>query len=123
MKSFGISDPKEQAEVNQNIIDGLYAREREHRERRQYERKSIVGVTKLTLQRPGSPYVPQRSGRKTICIAADSKLRIAFLQSIKELISQAREVLLEWRKGNFLAEYPIGLYPPSLPKRAEAFGW
>ncbi len=123
MKAFLITDPKEQEEINQNIIDAVRAKEKDQKEIRKSEKISVCGAAKLMLQRPGSAFIPEREGKKTICIASDKKIRISFIQSIKLLISQAREILLQWRKGNFLAQYPIGLYPPSLPKRAEAFGW
>ncbi|MDZ4786645.1 MAG: transposase [bacterium] len=123
MKVFNITDLEEQKEINQKIVEAVREKENEYRENRQFEKKTVLGVTKLLKERPGSTFIPNREGRKTFCISSDKKIRISFIQSIKELISQARSVLLEWRKGNFQTPYPIGLYPPSLPKRAEAFGW
>ena len=45
-------------------------------------------------------------------------LRIRFIQYIKALIAEAREVSRLWRMGDFSRPYPVGLFPPRFPRLA-----
>jgi hypothetical protein len=38
--------------------------------------------------------------------------------SVKSLIEKAKEVYKRWLDGDFSVAYPLGLYPPNLPKQA-----
>ena len=78
-----------------------------------------MGRERLVNQQLNTTYQPDRHGKKMWCISADKELRKRFIDWAKELVTEAREVLKRWRMGDFYVPYPPGLYPPSLPKRAE----
>lgn len=118
MKAFNIQDPQEIERINHNIIAGVYEREANHRALRKAQKKGIVGAKKLLQQRPGERYVPERAGRRMWCLATDKDIRIQFINFVKSLLDKGKRVLARWRQGDFSLSYPIGLYPPSLPKRA-----
>lgn len=119
MKCFGITEPGEVAEYNKRIVERVREREAEHRARRARENKSVLGRARLVQTAVGAAYVPERSGRRMLCHSSDRECRKSFITWIKSLIGEAREVLACWRMGDFSRPFPLGLYPPSLPKTAE----
>ena len=38
---------------------------------------------------------------------------------LKDLYSKGKEVLKNWKNGDYSVPYPLGLYPPSMPKLGE----
>jgi REP element-mobilizing transposase RayT len=119
MKVFEITDPQERRKLNESIIQEVAQREAVHRQLRTAAGKQVIGAARLQEQPIGRAFTPEREGQKMICLASDKELRIPFIQAVKDLIEEGKEVLAEWRRGNFTIPYPLGLYPPSLPKRAE----
>ena len=63
-----------------------------------------------------------RKGRKMWCLADKRSIRVEYINMLKELRKNAREVLALWILGDRTAEYPPGLYPPSFPKLANVIG-
>jgi hypothetical protein len=118
MKSFGISEPQEVSLWNERIISALKQQEAQQRHERIKEGRSVIGCSRLVNQRIGRPYSPRRWGRRMLCICQDIPFRARFVEWIKQLVEQGREALREWRRGNFV-RYPLGLYPPSVPRIAE----
>jgi len=57
-----------------------------------------------------------------ICLRSDKEDRISFISFTKILVQWGREVFEEWKKGNTALKYPLGLYPPSMPKLANVVG-
>jgi hypothetical protein len=41
-----------------------------------------------------------------------------FIERIKSLVREARRVLERWRIGDLAQRFPLGLYPPALPRIA-----
>ena len=56
------------------------------------------------------------------CLSDDIQLRVEFIDFLKDLYVKATEVLAQWRQGNLTARFPLGLYPPCMPKLAEPLG-
>lgn len=121
MKAFGITEKQEQEQINELIVSLLKEREQQYREERAKEGRSVIGAHRLALQKPGTPYTPDRKGKRTICVAEDGELRRRFIAAMKGIFAEAKSVLAEWRRGRFLP-YPLGVYAPSWPKVAEPFG-
>lgn len=118
MATFDI--PKEEAlRINQEIKECVARECEEHNTKRIKEGKPIIGAKRLVLEAINAPYVPNRTGRRMWCLSSDIPKRVAFIQFVKSLIAKAKEVLAKWRAGDYTAKYPLGLYPPSLPKNAE----
>lgn len=119
MKCFNITEPQEIAAYNKRILDRLKAVEAEHRKLRQEEGRCVIGYHRLVNTAVGANFIPQRSGRRMLCISSNKESRRSFIKWIKGLISKAREVLARWRLGDYSQPYPLGLYPPSMPRTAE----
>ena len=63
-------------------------------------------------------YTPKKFGRRMWCICDDLELRKAFINWVKTLRAEAKEVYERWKKGDRTAHYPPGMFPPSFPKLA-----
>ncbi len=122
MEAFGITDPSEQAEWNERLKESLFAIEVEAREERVRLNRRPMGQEKLKTQAMDKYYQSKRSGRRMWCLCEDRSLRVTFIAQIKELIHSARLVYRRWILGDFSVPYPLGLYPPSMPKLAEPLG-
>ena len=105
--------------INEQILEGIKEAERQFIDERQKTGRGVLGRTRLLSQPINPAYVPERTGRRMLCICSDLVLRKEFILAIKALIALAREVYERWKLGDFSVEYPLGLYPPSLPKRVE----
>ena len=119
MKCFGIHAQADQDELNAEIIREIKATEKYYRKKRKQTRKCVMGRERLLREQLKPNYEPQREGCRMWCICADKELRKSFILHIKALIAQAVEVYKRWRVGDYSVSFPLGLYPPSMPKLAE----
>lgn len=122
MDAMGIVDPENQARINERVVERVRHLEARARSRRGQERKRIMGREKLVSQPLDIYYRPTRSGRRTCVLTEDRALRIQFIQFLKTLMQEARRIYQKWKTGDFSEPYPLGLYPPSMPKLAEPLG-
>ncbi len=53
------------------------------------------------------------------CLSDDIQQRVDFIDYLKGLYEKAREVFEKWKTGDYAIPFPLGLYPPSMPKLAE----
>ncbi len=86
------------------------------------EGKSVIGSNRLLNQSLNTSYQPKRTGKRMACLCDDVQLRIDFIGFLKDLYAKARTVLERWKSGDYSLPYPLGLYPPSMPKLAEPIG-
>jgi REP element-mobilizing transposase RayT len=119
MEAFGINDPIEQKRLNVRIYDRLRALEARYKEKRIREGKRVLGRSRLISQVFDLSYRPERSGRKMWCLSEDRRIRLQFIEFFKNLMARARTISRQWKLGDFSHSYPLGLYPPSMPKLAE----
>ena len=119
LEAFGVIDSKEKTAYNDRIYREVRQREANHRASRSEEGKTVIGAARLKEEQIGREYERRAEGRKMICLGSTKQIRAPFIAHVKELIERAREVRLEWLRGNITVPYPLGLYPPALPKRAE----
>ena len=122
MEAFGITEAQEQERTNQQLRDRIAALEERARKKRAIMKRSVMGRERLMAQVIDRYYQPQRSGCRMWCLSEDKELRVRFIQKIKGLIEEARLVYERWFVGDFSEPYPLGLYPPSMPKLAEPLG-
>ena len=122
MEAFGITDPAERSSINQRIVEGVYEAEQDYREERAREAKTVISPNRLIETEIAAPYTPSRSGKKMICLGTDRQDRVGFIEFVKSLISEAREIYEQWKVGNIHLPYPPGLYPPAMPKLANVVG-
>jgi REP element-mobilizing transposase RayT len=116
LDSFGITDPEERRSLNESLIERIRAREAELREARLAAKKCCIGRERLMLQPINKSFTPKTFGRRMWCISRDKEKRISFIKSVKALITEAREVRNRWKVGDYSVPYPLGLFPPSMPK-------
>lgn len=119
LEAFGIRDKAEQDEVNKRVLDRIRAKEEEFNEARKKAGKSVIGAKLLKSAPLDTQYEPKRRGRRSMFLASEKELRFAFYEGVKHLLDKAREITNEWLRGDFRRSFPLGLYPPSLPRLAE----
>jgi REP element-mobilizing transposase RayT len=105
-------------EVNTKIDLLIKQDEQRYSEQRKLENKSVPSPSKLQSESFTLNYQSNRKGRRTFCISHDRNLRKRFIKSIKFLVEKAKSVYQRWLHGDFSVDYPLGLYPPNLPKQA-----
>ncbi len=123
LELFEIREPEAVKHYRDMIINTVLGIEEEQRIARELAGKKVIGVKKLRKARPGTPYRSTRRGRRTFCLSSSKSLRQMFIRHVKSLIEQGKEILRRWRLGDFSKTYPLGLYPPSLPKACYPISW
>lgn len=124
MEAFKITDAHEISRLNALIVSHLRVIEQRARQKRLRARKRVLGSRFLTAQQFNLYYLPKRSGKRMWCLSEDRETRISFIKFFRDLMERAREIRRRWIVGDFSLPYPLGLYPPSLPKLAEPLtGW
>ena len=119
LEAFGITDSTEQEAVNKKLIARIRTLEERAANVRKREGKKVMGREKLVRQPISTSYQSKRSGKRMACLSDDVQLRIDFIGYLKDLYAKARTVLERWKSGDYSFPYPLGLYPPSMPKLAE----
>ena len=122
LEAFGITDPEQQNRINNRIIERVLTLEKRAADKRIREKKTVIGRQRLQEQKIDIYYRPDRKGRKMWCLSDKRSIRVEYINMLKELRKNAREVLALWILGDRTAEYPPGLYPPSFPKLANVIG-
>jgi REP element-mobilizing transposase RayT len=122
MRKFGITDPEEERKYTEDIKARVEAREKEYREERQSLNIPVMKATTLALRPIDTPFTPKRSNEiRRTCRSTDETLLHERLALVRDLTAQARDVRRRWREGNTSARYPLGLFPPSMPRLGENF--
>jgi REP element-mobilizing transposase RayT len=107
---------KDRDKINERIIGMVHRADQRYTKKREKEEKSAIGKERLLSFPFSLNYRSKRSGRKSYCISRSISLRVHIIQTIKALINEGREVLERWRAGDHTLRYPIGIYPPSMPR-------
>lgn len=119
LESFGVTDKAEQQRINNILIARVRKLEARARKKRIKEKKSVIGAARLSQQVLDTTYRPKRCGKKMWCLSDRRRSRQAFIAFLKQLFAKAREIRKRWFLGDYSQPYPLGLYPPSMPKLAE----
>lgn len=119
MEAFGINDPVEQAHYNQRVIERVRVLEKRAHDKRVREGSKVIGKERLLNQPLNTTYQSKRAGKRMCCLSEDRQTRIRFINFLKDLYASAKEILANWKLGDFSKRFPLGLYPPSFPKLAE----
>jgi REP element-mobilizing transposase RayT len=110
---------EERRQVNRSIIAMIAEKEQSHLRERQAQGRGVIGKDRLMRQWFDTDYMPQRTGRRSWCISTDASAKKNFIDWVKEQLALARAVYKRWLLGDYSLPYPVGFYPPSLPKKAE----
>jgi REP element-mobilizing transposase RayT len=122
MEAFGYHSPEQQRKLNELLIARVRTLEERAEKKRLQERKRVMGRDRLIAQVFDTTYRPKRSGRRMWCLSEKRSVRVEFIRFFKALMQKARAVRERWKLGDVTVPYPPGLYPPSMPKLANAFG-
>jgi hypothetical protein len=82
---------------------------------REKEGIALPSQRQVAAQPIDTPYSPKSFGRRMWCICQNIPLRVAFINFVKRLRAQARDVRLAWARGELTKPFPIGLFPPCQP--------
>ena len=122
LEAFGFRSQEDQHRINERIIERVRRIEQRAEALRAQQRTKVLGRERLCSQVFDTQYRSKRSGRRMWCLSEKRSVRVAFIEFLKKLIAKARAVRERWKIGEVTVPYPPGLYPPSMPKLANAFG-
>jgi hypothetical protein len=122
MEAFGYHLPEEQRKLNEDLVARIRLLEDRAEKKRVREKKSVFGRERLLAQVFDTSYRPKRKGRRMWCLSEKRSVRVEFIRFFKALMQKARAVREKWKLGDVTVPYPPGLYPPSMPKLANALG-
>jgi len=120
MESFGYHSPEQQERLNKQLLLHIRLLEERAEKTRVREKKRVMGKERLIAQVFDTSYRPKRSGRRMWCLSEKRSVRVEFIRFFKALMQKARAVRERWKMGDVTVPYPPGLYPPSMPKLANA---
>jgi hypothetical protein len=120
MESFGYHSQEEQKKLNGRLIRHIRLLEERAEKKRAQEKKRVFGRERLIAQVLDITYRPSRKGRRMWCLSEKRSARLEFIRFFKALMTKARAVRERWKLGDVTVPYPPGLYPPSMPKLANA---
>jgi REP element-mobilizing transposase RayT len=115
MKAFNIEDPTEIKEINSKIKEKIKNLEEKYQIERLEKNKSFVGRETLENQGIDLTYIPKRTGKKMWCISSDIKTRKNYIEHLKSIAEEAREVYEQWKLGATALRMPIGVFAPRVP--------
>lgn len=122
MEAFGYQSPEQQQKINDQLIARIRFLEERAERKREREKKRVYGRERLIAQVLDTTYRPRRTGRRMWCLSEKRRVRVRFIRFFKALMQKARAVRERWKLGDVAVPYPPGLYPPSMPKLANALG-
>jgi hypothetical protein len=122
MESFGYHSLEQQQKLNEQLIARIRLLEERAEKKREREKKRVLGRDRLLVQVFDTSYRPKRLGRRMWCLSEKRSVRVKFIKVFKALMQKARAVRKRWKLGDVTVPYPPGLYPPSMPKLANALG-
>ena len=118
MEVFGVTTKEDKTSLRQRVIKRVRELEAEAEKLRIFEGKSVIGAKILISTPICAPYVPKRMGKRMYIICGCVELRKTFLTNLKAQIGRANEVFKRWKVGDFSLPFPLGLFPPSMPRLA-----
>ena len=118
MGLFGVTEREEQEKINARIVADIREVEGKLAAERAEKGQKVLGADRLRTQPINTPYTPKKFSKRMWCVCSDVALRVLFIQFIKGLIAEAREVSRRWRQGDFSRAFPVGLFPPRFPRLA-----
>jgi len=117
--TYLFTSKEDQERNNQRLIERVRTVEEREQKKRERIGKKVMGAEKLRNQCFDTTRLSSRAGKRMWCMSENRDLRIRFIQFLKSLFAEARSIRERWKVGDYSLPYPLGLYPPSMPKLAE----
>lgn len=108
---------KEKAAID--IQHRLAVLEQSEATKRTNEKRSLPSQERLELQNPRQSYIPEKRGRRVICICSCVELRLEFIELYKEFCKACVRAYKDWKEGVLNVTYPPGAILPPGFKRAD----
>lgn len=118
MKSFGITKDSDVKLINSHIISQLRAKEEVARKRRFDLKKPLLGKSKLKSQPILKPHKPKKNEGKIFIITTLNELRLEFIKRFERFVSECKNCLSRWKKGELSVKWPPEAFKPPLPPLA-----
>jgi hypothetical protein len=122
MEAFGYRSSLEQKRINERLVARIRLLEKRAESARLKRKGRVIGRERLLAQVFNTTFRSKRAGRRMWCLSEKGRIRAVFIRYLKELMRKARVVRQRWKMGDVTVPYPPGLYPPSMPKLANALG-
>jgi REP element-mobilizing transposase RayT len=106
------ADPLTFEQYKKKVTEEILKKEKELREKRDKEKKSVLGEERLILQSIHREHTPKKHGKRMICISSDISLRVKYIQNFRAWVEKCRAVYRCWCEGNMSVPWPPGFYPP-----------
>lgn len=101
-------------EYRRQVIDGVRQEEARLEEKREEEKRPVLGNLALISQSILRKHTPSKFGRRMICICSDIALRIAYIKRYRAYCEQYCEVYRAWQAGDRSRVFPPGFFPPGI---------
>ncbi len=121
MNCFHITDESERKAYNDEIKEKVKLAEDDNNTERRLKGLAVIGKNKLISAAMDLNYRSKKRGRRMLCISDDPKLRRNSIDDIRAREEEARVVLKKWKVGDFTHPFPLGLFPPGMPKVCEPY--
>ena len=115
MSCFGITEDREVADTNAEIVTDLRAREQEARELRLEEGKKVLGRTELMRQPILKEHQPKKKSVKIFVICTIKELRQRIIQEFKDFCDACSDCYQAAKAGDYSVRWPPGAFRPPLP--------
>lgn len=102
--------------INERIKRMVSKTENRFKVKRDANNEKVIGVDRLIRASFDLNYRSKRKGKRTYCICSQISLRVHILQTIKALVKEGKEIYQRWKEGDHSLRFPIGIYPPSMPR-------
>ncbi len=122
MEAFGYHSPEQQQRINERLIARIRSLEQRAEKSRERKKRRVLGRERLLSQAFDTTHRSRRAGCRMWCLSEKRSVRVGFIRFFKALMQKARAVRERWKLGDVTVPYPPGLYPPSMPKLANALG-
>jgi hypothetical protein len=110
MKCFGITEPDQILEVNNQILKYLTGLEKNARDKRQEKKQKVMGKAKLKSRPIDMSYRPKKKSGRIFVYALDPELRKYLIRKYKEFCDLCAYCYDQWKMNNFQGVWPPGAY-------------
>ena len=102
--------------LNKMILSAINRQENKLELLRAKENKQVIGATDLRRQSMDKHHIPNKRGKKTVCLCSNVSRKCGFINQFKKLCVIARDAFEDWKKGSVSTlSIPAGLFAPRLP--------
>jgi len=107
---------KDWERINDRIKRIVEKTDQKFNKKRESNNQTSIGTERLISSPINLHYRSKRKGKRSYCISSQISFRVQIIKSIKALIDEGKEIYQRWKQGDHSLRFPIGIYPPSMPR-------